>query len=74
MIEYVVDQNPHKQGKYMPGSRIPIVGEDILMSDKPDYVVIFPWNLSTEIAGQLKYLSSSGTEFVTAVPQLDVFS
>ena len=72
LIKYVVDRSPHKQGKFMPGSRIPIVGEDILMSDKPDYVVIFPWNLSTEIAGQLKYLSSSGTEFVTAVPQINI--
>ena len=73
LIKYVVDRSPHKQGKYMPGSRIPIVSEDRLMSDKPDFVVIFPWNLSDEIAHQLKYLSSSGTEFVTAVPQLSFF-
>ena len=73
LIKYVVDRNPHKQGKYMPGSRIPIVNEDRLSSDKPDFVVIFPWNLSAEIAEQLKYLSSNGTEFVTAVPHLSVF-
>ena len=73
LIKYVVDRSPHKQGKYMPGSRIPIVSEDRLKSDKPDYVVIFPWNLSEEIAEQLSYLSSSGTEFVTAVPQLSIF-
>jgi SAM-dependent methyltransferase len=72
LIKYVVDRSPHKQGKYMPGSRIPIVSEDRLMSDKPDFVVIFPWNLSAEIAKQLNYLSSSGTEFVIAVPQLSV--
>ena len=58
----------------MPGSRIPIVSEDRLKSDKPDYVVIFPWNLSAEIAKQLNYLSLSGTEFVIAVPHLEVFS
>jgi SAM-dependent methyltransferase len=73
LIKYVVDRSPHKQGKFMPGSRIPIVSENHLVSDKPDFVVIFPWNLSDEISDQLKNLSSSGTEFVTAVPQLSVF-
>ena len=73
LIKYVVDRSPYKQGKFMPGSRIPIVSEDRLASDKPDFVVIFPWNLSDEIANQLKSLSSKGTEFVTVVPQLSVF-
>jgi SAM-dependent methyltransferase len=73
LIKYVVDRSPHKQGKYMPGSRIPIVSEDRLVSDKPDFVVILPWNLSAEIAEQLNYLSVSGTKFVTAVPQLKIF-
>ena len=73
LIKYVVDRSPHKQGKYMPGSRIPIVSEDRIKSDKPDYVVIFPWNLSEEIAEQLSYLSSNGTKFVTTVPQLLIF-
>jgi len=57
----------------MPGSRIPIVSEDRLVTDSPDFVVIFPWNLSDELVDQLQYLSSNGTEFVTAVPQLEVF-
>ena len=73
LIKYVVDRSPHKQGKFLPGTRIPIVNEDRLKSDKPDFVVIFPWNLSAEIADQLKYLSSNGTKFVTAVPQLEIF-
>ena len=73
LIKFVVDRSPHKQGKFMPGSRIPIVSEDQLKVEAPDYVVIFPWNLSGEIADQLKNLSSNGTEFVTAVPQLSVF-
>ena len=74
LIRYVVDRSPHKQNKFMPGSRIPIVSEERLSVDKPDFVVIFPWNLSDEIAHQLKYLSSSGTEFVAAIPHLEVFS
>jgi hypothetical protein len=73
LIKYVVDRSPHKQGKFMPGSRIRIVSEDQLKVEAPDYVVIFPWNLGDEIADQLKYLSSNGTKFVTAVPQLEVF-
>jgi len=73
LIKYVVDRSPHKQGKYLPGSRIPIVSENQLKVETPDYVVIFPWNLSDEIVDQLKYLSSNGTKFVTAVPQLEVF-
>ena len=73
LLKYVVDRSPHKQDKFMPGSRIPIVSEDRLASDKPDFVMIFPWNLSDEIAGQLRYLSQNGTKFVTAVPHLEVF-
>ena len=73
LIKYVVDRSPHKQGKYLPGSRIPIVSEDQIKTEGPDCVVIFPWNLSDEIADQLRYLSSNGTKFVTAVPQLEVF-
>lgn len=73
LIEYVVDRNPYKQGKFLPGSRIPIVSEDRLRNDRPDFVLIFPWNLSVEIAEQLQYVASSGTEFVTVVPQLSIF-
>ena len=69
-IAFVVDRNPAKQGRYMPGSRIPIVGEDRLLSDKPDRVVILPWNIETEIRTQLAYISDWGGQFVTAIPTL----
>jgi len=72
LIRYVVDRSPHKQGKFMPGSRVPIVGEDYLKSDKPDYVVIFPWNLRDEVVAQLDYLRASQVTFVIAVPQLEL--
>lgn len=72
LIAYVVDQNPAKQGKYMPGSRIPIVNEAHLKADKPDYLIILPWNLRTEIIDQLAYLGQWGTKTVTAIPDLEI--
>jgi SAM-dependent methyltransferase len=72
LIEYVVDRNPAKQGKYMPGSRIPIVEEDWLRETKPDFVVLLPWNLMTELMEQLQYTRSWGAKFVCAIPSLVV--
>ncbi|MGE4239667.1 methyltransferase C-terminal domain-containing protein [Ramlibacter sp.] len=72
LIAYVVDRNPAKAGKFMPGSRIPIVGEATLWEDKPDYVVILPWNLKTEVTAQLAGARAWGCRFVTAVPSLEV--
>ena len=73
LISFLTDLNPAKQGKFTPGSRIPIVDEDILRNKKPDYVIIFPWNLSPEITQQLSYIREWGGAFVTAVPQLTIF-
>jgi len=70
LLEYVVDLNPAKQDKYMPGSRIPIVNEVILKQQQPDYILILPWNLSNEISAQLEYIGEWGGKFVTAVPEL----
>ena len=72
LISYVVDRSPHKQNKFMPGSRIPIVSEERLSVDKPDFVVIFPWNISDEVKTQLNHLTKSGTKFVVAVPNLQI--
>lgn len=72
LLEFVVDRNPAKRGKYLPGSRIPIVAEEQLRSTKPDYVVLLPWNLRAEICRQLEYVREWGGEFVTAVPGLEV--
>lgn len=72
LLSYVVDRNPAKQGKFMPGSRIPIVAEEYLKQKKPDYVVIFPWNLREEVMAQLAYIREWGGQFVTAVPQLEI--
>ncbi len=72
LINFVVDLNPAKQGKFMPGSRIPIVGPEALDSVRTDFLVILPWNLRTEVAEQLAGLRDGGTAFVTFVPDLQV--
>jgi hypothetical protein len=72
LLPWVVDRNPSKQGKYLPGSRIPIVGEERLREGRPDYVVILPWNLRDEVMTQLEYIRAWGGKFVTAVPELRV--
>jgi len=73
LVRFVVDRNPSKQGMFLPGSRIPVVGEDVLRNERPDYVVILPWNLRDEIMAQLSYIKEWGGQFVLAVPQLRVF-
>jgi SAM-dependent methyltransferase len=70
LIAYVVDRNPAKQGRFMPGSRIPIVDEARLRADRPDDVVLLPWNLRDELMTQLDYVRGWGGRFVTAVPEL----
>ncbi|MFI3188916.1 SAM-dependent methyltransferase [Crenothrix sp. D3] len=72
LLPYVVDRNPAKQHKFLPASRIPIVDEQQLQQTKPDYVLILPWNLRTEITVQLAYIRDWGGQFVTAVPHLTV--
>lgn len=72
LLPYVVDLNPAKQNKFLPGCRIPIVAEDHLKQSRPDYVVILPWNLREEVITQLAYIRDWGGQFVTAVPSLKI--
>ena len=72
LIQFVVDKNPAKQGKFMPGSRIPIVSPEALHSQRPDYLVILPWNIADEVTQQNAVLAKLGTQFVTAVPKLEI--
>ena len=69
LISYVVDRNPSKQGKWLPGSRIPILDEGQLSKTKPDYILILPWNLQKEIVQQLDYARGWGATFVVAQPE-----
>ena len=72
LINFVVDASPYKQGKFLPGSHIPIVTVEELKKLKPDYIIIFPWNLRDEIMEQLKYVREWGCQFVIAIPKLTV--
>jgi 2-polyprenyl-3-methyl-5-hydroxy-6-metoxy-1,4-benzoquinol methylase len=72
MIEYTVDRSPHKQGKYLPGSRIPIFPPDHIRETKPDYVVILPWNLKDEIMEQLEFIREWGGKFVVPIPSVTI--
>lgn len=70
-IRYVVDRNPHKQGHYMPGSRLPVLAPEEMLETKPDYVLILPWNLKNEIVSSYD-LSVWGGRYVVAIPELTV--
>jgi ABC-type Fe3+-hydroxamate transport system substrate-binding protein len=72
LLPAVIDRNTAKQNKYMPGSRIPIVDEAVITEEKPDYVLILPWNLRNEVTEQLNYIREWGGMFVTAVPSLEI--
>lgn len=69
LLSYVVDINPHKQGKCMPGSRIPIVHLDHLIQDQPDFVLVLPWNLEQEISADLHMIRNWGGRLVFAIPE-----
>jgi SAM-dependent methyltransferase len=72
LIDYVVDVSPHKQGKYLPGSRIPIVPPERLDDTKPDYVLILAWNLRHEIMENMKHIRDWGGRFVVPIPDVRV--
>ena len=71
-ISFVADRSPAKQGRLLPGSRIPVRGPDAILAGKPDYVLILPWNLRDEISGQLAAIRGWGGKFVTAIPGIEV--
>ena len=71
LIDFVVDANPNKQGKYLPASHIPVVNEAHLKQTKPQYVIILPWNLKEEITQQLAYIKDWGGRFIIPVPRLE---
>jgi SAM-dependent methyltransferase len=73
LIEFTVDRSPYKQGRFLPGSRIPIYHPDRIRESKPDYVVILPWNLKDEIMQQLQFIREWGGKFVVPIPTVAVY-
>ncbi|MEJ1238552.1 class I SAM-dependent methyltransferase [Chryseolinea sp. T2] len=74
LIKFVVDAAPSKQGKFLPGSHIPVYNEQKIAEYRPDYVIIFPWNLKDEIMNQLAYIREWGGQFAVFVPKLQVYN
>lgn len=72
LIEFVVDASPYKQGKFLPGSHIPIVDENKIKSVKPDYMIVLPWNIKDEITEQLRYIQEWGGKFIIPIPEIKV--
>jgi hypothetical protein len=73
LLPFVVDRSPGKIGKFLPGSRIPVLEEGELLRRKPDLIVILAWNLRNEISQQLDYIREWGAKFVVALPELEIF-
>ena len=72
LILFVADASPHKQGKYLPGSHIPVVNEDAIRETQPDFVLILPWNIRDEIMSQLSYIRQWDGKFAVPVPELQI--
>lgn|ERR1700719_353239 len=73
LIEYTVDRSPYKQGRFLPGSHIPIYHPDRIRETEPNYVVILPWNLKDEIMEQLQFIRKWGGRFVVPIPKLAIY-
>ncbi|GAA1920081.1 class I SAM-dependent methyltransferase [Nocardioides lentus] len=72
-ISFAVDRNPFKHGRFLPGTHIPVHDVDRLAAERPDYVVVMPWNLRAEISAQLSYVADWGGQLVVFVPDLEIF-
>lgn len=72
LIDFVSDLTPFKQGKFLPGSHIPVFGEEKIMEERPDYIIILPWNWEREIRKRLSFTSKWGAKLVTVIPALNI--
>ena len=72
-IKYVIDKNPIKIGKFLPGSKIQVKSESILSKIKPNYILIIPWNIKKEIMKQLDYTIKWKAKFITAIPKIKIY-
>lgn len=72
-LDFTVDRNPYKHGRFMPGSHIPIFPPEKLAEEKPDYILILPWNLKDEIIKQLQYTREWGAQFIVPIPEPAIY-
>jgi SAM-dependent methyltransferase len=72
LLRYTVDRSPYKQGMFLPGTHIPILPPEVITEDRPDYVLLLPWNLRTEITEQLAYIREWGGRIVVPIPALEI--
>jgi hypothetical protein len=73
-LDFTVDRSPHKQGRFLPGTHIPIYSTEMIAQTKPDYLFILPWNLKEEIVNQMAFIREWGGKFVVPIPKLEVIS
>ncbi|MGH7801497.1 MAG: methyltransferase domain-containing protein [Thermodesulfobacteriota bacterium] len=71
-IDYTVDRNPYKQGKYLPGTHIPVYSPDKISETKPDFLFVLPWNLKDEIMTQMSYIREWGGKFIVPIPRVSI--
>lgn len=71
-LDFTVDRSPHKQGKFLPGTHIPILSPDTIKLHKPDYLLILPWNIKDEVVEQMAHIREWGGQFVVPIPQLEI--
>ncbi|QFU89497.1 class I SAM-dependent methyltransferase [Amycolatopsis sp. YIM 10] len=72
LLPYTVDRNPYKHGRFTPGTRIPVLPPERIAADKPDYVLVLPWNLRTELTAQLAYVGDWGGKLLFPIPHLEI--
>ncbi len=72
LLDYTVDRSPHKQGRYTPGTHIPILDPEMIRQARPDYVLILPWNLQREISQQLQFIREWGGRLVVPIPEVKI--
>lgn len=73
-IKYAVDNNPHKQGYFLPGTHIPIFPPEMIQKTKPDYLLILPWNISNEITEETSYIKEWNGQWIKAIPKLQIIN
>ena len=72
LLPYTVDRNPYKHGRFTPGTRVPILPPERIAADKPDYVLVLPWNLRAELIEQLSFVHEWGGRLVFPIPELSI--